>query len=153
MSLTAAMYAPVGVTHVNGGNGVVYVVGANREVTVPVEMVPALLGAGFLETLIEPGTVTNASVASDAAIAYAKLNLAGFIKNADVASSAAIAYSKLNLAGSVTTADTAFTTVKVSGVQVVGAQQAAIANATPQSAHDQLNLLLAACRTHGLIAT
>jgi hypothetical protein len=125
------MYAPAGVTHVNGGNGVVYVVGANREVTVPVEMVPALLGAGFLETLIEPGTVTNASVASNAAIAY----------------------SKLNLAGSVTTADTAFTAVKVSGVQVVGAQQAAIANATPQSAHDQLNLLLAACRTHGLIAT
>jgi len=40
------------------------------------------------------------------------------------------------------------------GVQVVGQQQAAIANAT--GAGDvvtQLNALLAACRTHGLIAT
>lgn len=131
MSLTATMYAPAGVTNINGTNGTVYVVGATGEVTVPVEMIPALLGAGFLETQIEPGTVTNASVAANAAIAY----------------------SKLNLAGAILTTDTAFTSVKVSGIQVVGAQQAAIADSVPNNAHDKLNLLLAACRTHGLIAT
>lgn len=43
---------------------------------------------------------------------------------------------------------------KVSGTKVVGAQGAAIANATDAgSAITQLNLALAALRTHGLIAT
>lgn len=131
MTLLAKMFAPVGVTNVNAANGTVYSVDVNGEVTVPVEMVPGLLGAGFHESQIEPGAVTNASVASNAAIAY----------------------SKLNLAGAILTTDTAFTSVKVSGIQVVGAQQAAIANSVPNDAHDKLNLLLAACRTHGLIAT
>ena len=43
---------------------------------------------------------------------------------------------------------------KVSTVKVIGAQGAAIINATDgSSAITQLNLLLAAARTHGLIAT
>lgn len=42
----------------------------------------------------------------------------------------------------------------VAGTQVVGAQGAAVANATDAaSAITQLNALLARCRTHGLIAT
>ena len=43
---------------------------------------------------------------------------------------------------------------KVAGLQVVGSQGVAIANATDlATAISQLNLLLAAVRTHGLIAT
>lgn len=44
------------------------------------------------------GTVTDAKVASAAAIAYSKLALTGSVVNADVATGAAIAESKLNLA-------------------------------------------------------
>jgi hypothetical protein len=44
------------------------------------------------------GSVTDAKVASNAAIAYAKLALTGSLVNADVASGAAIAESKLSLA-------------------------------------------------------
>jgi hypothetical protein len=54
---------------------------------------------------IQVGQIKNANVASDAAIAYSKLNLAGSILNADVASNAAIAYSKLALTGSIVNAD------------------------------------------------
>jgi len=43
------------------------------------------------------GSVTNASVASNAAIAYSKLNLSNSIVNADIASSAAIATTKLGM--------------------------------------------------------
>jgi hypothetical protein len=44
--------------------------------------------------------------------------------------------------------------LKVGSNQVVGARQAAIANATDAaSTITQLNALLAACRAHGLIAT
>jgi hypothetical protein len=49
--------------------------------------------------------IANSAIASNAAIAYSKLNLASSIVNADVSGSAAIAYSKLNLAGSITNAD------------------------------------------------
>jgi hypothetical protein len=49
--------------------------------------------------------ISNSSIASDAAIAYSKLNLSGSLVNADVSSSAAIAYSKLNLTGSILNAD------------------------------------------------
>ena len=46
------------------------------------------------------------------------------------------------------------TKYQVGGTQVVGAQGAAVADATDAaSAISQLNLLLARCRTHGLIAT
>lgn len=54
------------------------------------------------------GSVTNAKVASGAAIAYSKLALNNSIVNADIASGAAIAYSKLALTGSITEADLAF---------------------------------------------
>ena len=44
--------------------------------------------------------------------------------------------------------------LQVSGTKVVGAQGAAVADATDAaSAITQLNLLLARCRAHGLIAT
>jgi hypothetical protein len=53
-----------------------------------------------------------------------------------------------------TTDDVEFNTVKCQGNQVLGAQQAAIANATdPATTMARLNDLLAACRTHGLIDT
>lgn len=46
------------------------------------------------------------------------------------------------------------TTMSIGGTQVISSQQAAIADATDApSAISQLNLLLAACRAHGLIAT
>lgn len=51
--------------------------------------------------------VGNAMVASGAAIAYSKLNLAGSIVNADIASGAAIVYAKLSLAASIVNADVA----------------------------------------------
>lgn len=51
--------------------------------------------------------VTNAKVATSAAIAYSKLALSGSIVNADVATGAAVAYSKLNLSGSIVNADVA----------------------------------------------
>jgi hypothetical protein len=56
---------------------------------------------------IQVGVIKNANVASDAAIAYSKLNLAGSLVNADVASNAAIAYSKLALSNSIVNADIA----------------------------------------------
>jgi hypothetical protein len=51
--------------------------------------------------------IRNANVATDAAIAYSKLNLSSSIVNADISASAAIAYSKLALTGSVVNADIA----------------------------------------------
>lgn len=50
-------------------------------------------------------SVVNADVASNAAVAYSKLNLAGSIVNADISPSAAIAYSKLSLSGNIVNAD------------------------------------------------
>lgn len=49
--------------------------------------------------------LTNDSVASNANIAYSKLDLTGSIVNADVSATAAIAYSKLDLAGSIGNGD------------------------------------------------
>ena len=49
--------------------------------------------------------ITNAMVATGAAITYAKLTLTNSVVNADIASAAAIAYSKLNLATSIVNAD------------------------------------------------
>lgn len=54
---------------------------------------------------IKVGTIADANVAANAAIAYSKLALASSIKNSDVASDAAIAYSKLSLSGSIVNAD------------------------------------------------
>lgn len=49
---------------------------------------------------------------------------------------------------------TASGAIKIGGNQVIGSQQSAIADATDAAAAiSQLNLLLAAARTHGLIAT
>lgn len=64
-------------------------------------------GPGAAATTISNGAVTNAKVASGAAISYSKLNLANSIVNADVATGAAIAYSKLNLSSSIVNADVA----------------------------------------------
>jgi hypothetical protein len=56
---------------------------------------------------IANGTLTDTQIASNAAIAYSKLNLASSIVNADVAAGAAIAYSKLNLSNSIVNGDIA----------------------------------------------
>ena len=56
---------------------------------------------------IVDGTIVNADISSEAAIAYAKLNLTGSIVNGDIKSDAAIAYSKLSLTGSIVNADVA----------------------------------------------
>lgn len=53
------------------------------------------------------GSVTNASVAVAAAIAYSKLALTASIINADIAAAAAIAYSKLALTNSIVNGDIA----------------------------------------------
>jgi hypothetical protein len=58
-------------------------------------------------TQIMAGSIGNAEIAIDAAIAYSKLDLEGNIDNADIATDAAIAYSKLDLALSVDNSDIA----------------------------------------------
>lgn len=55
--------------------------------------------------VVATGGITNAQIASGAAIAYSKLNLGSLIVDADIKSSAAIAYSKLSLTGSIVNAD------------------------------------------------
>jgi len=57
------------------------------------------------EIIAGVNSIDNTQIASDAAIAYSKLNLTGSIVNADISATAAIAYSKLNLAGSIVDAD------------------------------------------------
>lgn len=49
---------------------------------------------------VQSGEISNSDVASNAAIAYSKLNLAGSISNSDVAANAAIDFSKLNISSS-----------------------------------------------------
>ena len=53
------------------------------------------------------GSLGNAHIASDAAIAYSKLNLSASLVDADIAAAAGIAYSKLDLVGAVVDADIA----------------------------------------------
>lgn len=92
---TAVLFAPAGVTQVFGVDGVVYAVDASGQVTVPVTMIPALLGWGFLLSSVEPGSITNAMIATGAAIDYVKLALTGHIIDGDISSGAAISLSKI----------------------------------------------------------
>ena len=57
------------------------------------------------ETVNSVNSISNAQIASDAAISYSKLSLTGAILNADISASAAIAYSKLSLTGEIVNAD------------------------------------------------
>lgn len=74
----------------------------NREINLAQSLLEAITGdvtftsAGVAS--IAAGSIVNADVKSDAAIAYSKLNLATSILNADISASAAIATSKLALA-------------------------------------------------------
>jgi len=166
---TAVLYAPAGVTAINGANGIVYIVSATREVTVPVSMIPTLLAAGFLQSSVEPASITNAMISPTAAIAKSKLAALAIV-NADVDAAAAIASSKLAdgptatpTASKIAKYDAsanlaAATGVTVGAGKVIGVQAAAIPNASAGTiidaeARTALNALLAACRTHGLIAT
>lgn len=92
---TVILHAPTGMTELYGIDGVIYYPDATGDVEVPVTMILPLLAAGFLLTSVDPGSITNAMIAANAAIAYAKLALTGAIVNADVATNAAIAKSKL----------------------------------------------------------
>lgn len=67
----------------------------------------AASGPGSAVATIQPGVITNAKVASGAAIDYAKLNLTGFVTNSDIAGAAGIVYSKLSLTGSLLNTDIA----------------------------------------------
>lgn len=58
--------------------------------------------------LILTDSITDADIASTAAIQYSKLALANSIRNSDVHSAAAIQYSKLDLAGSIIDSDIHF---------------------------------------------
>jgi hypothetical protein len=161
----AILSAPDGTTEVFGIDGTVYRADAGGNVTVPASMVPALLAAGFLISSVDPGSITNAMIAADAAIAYAKLALAGAVKLADLATAAyATAATPSTLverdaSGNVAAVNVLATTaVKVATIQVVGAQGLAVADATAGAivdaeARTALNDLLARVRAHGLIAT
>lgn len=63
------------------------------------------LAASVLTASIIADSITNAEIASNADIAYSKLDLADSITNADINSSAAIEYSKLDLADSIQVSD------------------------------------------------
>lgn len=66
-----------------------------------------VLISGGVATAPSYGQISNAHVATGAAIAYSKLALTGSVVNADIATAAAIAYSKLALTGSILNADIA----------------------------------------------
>ena len=68
------------------------------------------------------GAVADVNVASNAAIQYSKLNVAGQIKNSDIVASAGIPYSKLTLTNSVVDGDIVSITTagKVSGTALTG---------------------------------
>lgn len=91
---------------------------------------------------VDLAALTDANIASGAAIAYSKLSLANSIVNADINSSAAIAYSKLNLAGSIVNAD-------VSNSAAIAYSKLALSNsivnadisASAAIAYSKLNLL------------
>jgi len=66
---------------------------------------PIITAGAITNGKLADGAVSNSKVASDAAVAYSKLNLGSSIVNADISSSAAIAYSKLSLSSSIVNAD------------------------------------------------
>lgn len=66
------------------------------EITVSdTDTIDMTLSAADISAIVVEGSLGNAHIAADAAIAYSKLNLADSIVNADIASGAAIALSKL----------------------------------------------------------
>jgi len=75
-------------------------------------------------TQIMAGTIGNAEIAADAAIAYSKLDIDGEITNTDIATDAAIAYSKLDIDGEITNSDIAtdaaiaYTKLNIAGLLV-----------------------------------
>jgi hypothetical protein len=85
---------------------------AGSDITVPATGTLATLAG--LETLTNKtinaadnflSNIRNSNIASDAGIAYSKLNLSGSITNADIVSAAGIPYSKLTLTGNLVNAD------------------------------------------------
>lgn len=67
--------------------------------------------------------------------------------------SGAVTLTEADVEGALTNVSFGSAQLQISGTKVVGAQQAAIADATAGTAVAQFNTLLAALRTHGLIAT
>ena len=67
--------------------------------------------------------------------------------------SGAVTLTEADVEGALTNVSFGSAQLQISGTKVVGAQGAAIADATAGTAVAQFNTLLAALRTHGLIAT
>jgi hypothetical protein len=84
-----------------------HAVGLSGDISIDHSGVTAIGTGKVTSAMIADGTIANGDIASNAAIAYSKLNLTGSIVNNDVASNAAIAYSKLNLATSIVDGDIA----------------------------------------------
>jgi hypothetical protein len=85
--------------------------------------------------------IRNTNVASDAAIAYSKLNLAGSIVAADLSGSAAVPYSALILTNSIVNADVASAAgISYSKLNLTGSVLNADISASAQIAYSKLNL-------------
>lgn len=122
-----------------GGTGVLSVL-ANRKVTVACGTLPS--GSG--------NALSLTATFNDGAATYKALRVS-LTNTASAAASRAI--DVLVASASVFAVDLSGN-IYVAATQVVGAQGAAVADATDAAtAISQLNLLLARCRTHGLIAT
>ena len=98
VSLNGVVQAPVGAYTVSGST---IVFASTLSATDVIDFI-LILGNVFDIGKPTDGSVTNASVASNAAIAYSKLNLGTSIVNADVSASAAIAFTKLASTGTIT---------------------------------------------------
>jgi hypothetical protein len=113
-------------------------VGSTRPATLVVDTTDARLSDTRTPT---DGSVTNAKVASSAAIAYSKLNLAAAVVNADIAAAAAIAYSKLNLATSIVNGDiSASAAIVYSKLVLTGSVVNADVSGSAAIAESKLNL-------------
>lgn len=87
------------------------------------------------------GSLTNTQVATNASIAYSKLNLAESIQASDIAVSASIPYSKLSLASSIVNGDiSASAAIAYSKLDLTGHLVNADVSATAAIAYSKLNL-------------
>jgi hypothetical protein len=70
---TTVLKAPAGVTQFVSSDGTAYLVSAAGEVTIPFANILEALIQGFLLSAVEPGSITDAMIATAAAIAISKI--------------------------------------------------------------------------------